>query len=66
MVIGGPCVAKEYFKNEAKTKEDFFYADGKRWFKECVTSETILVYNLERFRRCEKGIEHSFTFLLKD
>jgi len=33
MVIGGPCVAKEYFKNEEKTKEDFFYADGKRWFK---------------------------------
>jgi len=33
IVIGGSAIAKEYFKNAAKTEEDFFWEDGKRWFK---------------------------------
>ena len=32
-MIGGSAIAKEYFKNAAKTEEDFFWEDGKRWFK---------------------------------
>jgi len=32
--IGGPNVAQGYFKNEEKTKEEFFTdAEGRRWFK---------------------------------
>jgi len=33
IVIGGGAIAKGYFKNEEKTKEDFFEEGGKRWFK---------------------------------
>jgi len=33
LCIGGETVAKGYFKNEQKTKEDFFVENGKRWFR---------------------------------
>lgn len=33
IVIGGSSVAKGYFKNEEKTREDFYMEDGKQWFK---------------------------------
>ena len=33
IIIGGDTVAKGYFKNEEKTKEDFYDEDGKRWFR---------------------------------
>jgi len=33
LCIGGETVAKGYFKNEQKTKDDFFYEGGKRWFR---------------------------------
>ena len=32
-MIGGASVARGYFKNEEKTKEDFFNEGGKRWFR---------------------------------
>lgn len=31
--IGGPAVAKGYFKLEEQTKESFFMENGKRWFR---------------------------------
>jgi len=31
--IGGKSVAKGYFKNEEKTREDFYTENGMRWFK---------------------------------
>eukprot|EP00088_Acartia_fossae_P000522 TRINITY_DN10218_c0_g1_i10.p1 TRINITY_DN10218_c0_g1~~TRINITY_DN10218_c0_g1_i10.p1 ORF type:complete len:712 (-),score=107.37 TRINITY_DN10218_c0_g1_i10:1218-3353(-) len=31
--IGGPSVAKGYFKMDEQTKESFFYENGKRWFR---------------------------------
>eukprot|EP00088_Acartia_fossae_P061730 TRINITY_DN7423_c2_g1_i1.p1 TRINITY_DN7423_c2_g1~~TRINITY_DN7423_c2_g1_i1.p1 ORF type:complete len:710 (-),score=189.52 TRINITY_DN7423_c2_g1_i1:200-2329(-) len=33
IVIGGPSIAKEYFKNDQMTKDNFFYENGKRWFR---------------------------------
>jgi len=33
LCIGGATVARGYFKNEQKTKEDFFTEGGKRWFR---------------------------------
>ena len=34
IIVGGPHVAKEYFKMPEKTQEDFFIdSDGLRWFK---------------------------------
>jgi len=33
LMIGGNSVAQGYFKNEQKTKEDFFEEGGKRWFR---------------------------------
>lgn len=33
IVLGGPAIAKGYFKNDAKTQEDFYDEGGKRWFK---------------------------------
>ena len=31
--VGGDNVALGYFKNEAKTAEDFYDMDGRRWFR---------------------------------
>jgi len=33
IIIGGASVARGYFKNEEKTKEDFYDEGGKRWFR---------------------------------
>jgi len=33
IIIGGASVARGYFKNEEKTKEDFYSEGGKRWFR---------------------------------
>lgn len=33
IIIGGDNVSAGYYKLPDKTKEDFFEADGKRWFK---------------------------------
>lgn len=33
ILIGGPCVAKEYWRNYEKTNEDFVFMLGKRWFR---------------------------------
>lgn len=33
VIIGGDVVSRGYFKLEEKTAEEFFDADGKRWFK---------------------------------
>jgi len=33
IIIGGPTVAKGYFKNEKMTEENFFTEGGKRWFR---------------------------------
>merc|ERR1719192_1616642 len=33
IIIGGPTVAKGYFKNEKITEENFFTEGGKRWFR---------------------------------
>jgi len=33
IIIGGPTVAKGYFKNDQMTEENFFNEGGKRWFR---------------------------------
>ncbi|XP_071454206.1 long-chain-fatty-acid--CoA ligase 4 isoform X1 [Hetaerina americana] len=33
IIIGGETVSSGYYKNPSKTKEDFFEADGRRWFR---------------------------------
>merc|ERR1712210_325290 len=33
ILIGGASVARGYFKNEEKTREDFYNEGGKRWFR---------------------------------
>ncbi|KAG8232638.1 hypothetical protein J437_LFUL012598 [Ladona fulva] len=33
IIIGGETVSPGYYKNPEKTKEDFFEADGRRWFR---------------------------------
>jgi long-chain acyl-CoA synthetase len=33
IIIGGNSVARGYFKNEEKTREDFYSEGGKRWFR---------------------------------
>merc|ERR1712168_1232525 len=33
IIIGGPTVAKGYFKNDKMTAENFFNEGGKRWFR---------------------------------
>jgi len=33
IIIGGPTVAKGYFKNDQMTEENFFNDGGKRWFR---------------------------------
>jgi len=33
VLIGGNCVADGYFLMEEKTKEDFFFENGRRWFR---------------------------------
>lgn len=33
IIIGGNCVARGYYKLDAKTAEEFFDEDGRRWFK---------------------------------
>jgi len=33
IIIGGGCVAKEYYLMPEKTQEEFFDRDGKRWFR---------------------------------
>ena len=33
IIIGGPCVAKRYFKLEEETNKAFFEKDGQRWFR---------------------------------
>merc|ERR1719192_2866460 len=33
IIIGGPSVAKGYFKNDKLTEENFFTEGGKRWFR---------------------------------
>lgn len=33
ILVSGQSIAKGYFKNEEKTKEEFFEDSGKRWFK---------------------------------
>ncbi|KAK5645740.1 hypothetical protein RI129_004204 [Pyrocoelia pectoralis] len=33
IVVGGDCISVGYYKLPDKTKDEFFEADGKRWFK---------------------------------
>ena len=33
IIIGGPTVAKGYFKNDQMTAENFYEEGGKRWFR---------------------------------
>ncbi|XP_031345974.1 long-chain-fatty-acid--CoA ligase 4 isoform X2 [Photinus pyralis] len=33
IVVGGDCISMGYYKLPEKTRDDFYEADGKRWFK---------------------------------
>lgn len=33
IILGGENISLGYYKNPAKTDEDFYIDDGKRWFK---------------------------------